>query len=29
MMQNAFLGEKEFGIRVSKDKWNKNVHFFI
>lgn len=28
MMQNAFLGEKEFGIRVSKDKWNKNVHFF-
>ena len=28
MMQNAFLGGKEFGIRVSKDKWNMNVHFF-
>lgn len=28
MMQNAFLGEKEFGVRVTKDKWNKNVHFF-
>lgn len=23
-----FLGEKEFGVRVTKDKWNMNVHFF-